>query len=103
MKITEHHIEQAILEYLTALGWYSIKLKDQVRQGSSPGKFMFRGVADIVAMHDGETVWFEVKKPGGKQSKYQIAFQEAVKASGCRYTVVYSVLDVRTYIRKEFG
>ena len=51
----ESEIQAAIKEYLQWTGWFVFKNHQSL--GSH------RGVADLVAMKDGLTVWIEVKTP----------------------------------------
>ena len=102
MKISEHHIEQAILEWLTNQGWFAVKFKDQTATVNgkhvASSKFQVRGVSDIVAIKDGITIWFEVKTDSGIQSPWQAQFQDNVTAHGGLYAVVRSITDVKAYL-----
>jgi hypothetical protein len=52
------------------------------------------GVADLILLvprHGYACLCIEMKKPGGRQSESQMAFEEAVRAFKGKYVVCYSV------------
>jgi hypothetical protein len=74
-------------------------------------RFGRKGMADILAIHSRlegyfttdnnpvmdtihTPIWIEVKRPGGKQTPDQIAFQSEVEAEGHRYLLVTSWEEV---------
>jgi hypothetical protein len=101
MPILEKQIQLAICDYLAykrdVMFW---------RQNTNPiydhGKFYAmpkyskNGVPDIIVIKKGG--WFvglEVKRPGGKQSASQTAFQIECEKMGAEYHVVTSIDDVK--------
>lgn len=55
-------------------------------------KYAMKGVADIIVINDGGFVTFlEVKRPKGKQSEDQIAFENLCKKWGAEYHIVWSI------------
>ena len=55
----------------------------------------YKGIPDKFAVYDGKVYAVEVKKPGGKQSRYQVAFQEKWEHFyGKTYILARSVDDV---------
>jgi hypothetical protein len=100
----EKHIEAAILDYLNYSGWFVVKLKDQcaVRNGvyRKPPPYMIPGVADIYALKDGRSIWFEVKNERGKQSEHQKSFGRNIKIKGGEYYVVRSIDEVKEALKQ---
>ena len=85
-KVKESHIRKAIQDYLRYQGWtvlYHLQ-----------GLGCYKGMADLQALKDGRSVWIEVKRPGGRQSDYQKAFQSTVEAAGLEYVLAKDVTDV---------
>ena len=87
----ESEIQITIKEYLQWQGWFVVKIHQSL--GS------YKGIADLVAMKDGLTVWIEVKTPKGRLSKYQEQFRDDVLAHGGTYIVARSVDDVERVLR----
>lgn len=52
---------------------------------------LLNGVSDTIAVKEGEVLFIEFKRDGGKQSNEQKLFQQKVEALGHRYYVVYSL------------
>jgi hypothetical protein len=102
---SESEIGKEIQEYLTALGveWY---WRNQVYTGRvKSGSYMHTGktgVADIIIVEFGHTIYVETKKPGEKQSPEQIEFQAHCIKNNQQYWLVYSLADVERKI-KELG
>ena len=59
--LTENEIQNEIRERLRWAGWYVIR--HQQSMGS------LKGLSDLSAIRNGQTVYIEVKKPGGVQSR----------------------------------
>ena len=49
------------------------------------------GVSDLIIIQDRTTLFVELKKPTGKQSKEQLEFEKIVTALGFKYYVVRSL------------
>jgi len=73
-------------------GWFVVRIHQSL--GSTPG------IADLVAMAFGRTVWIEVKTPTGKQSQAQKLFQYSVEVSGGEYRIVRSVDDIKDLLER---
>jgi hypothetical protein len=52
------------------------------------------GVADLLAIREGQALWLETKRPGGRQSIRQKVFEAKARAAGCAYVLVESVSDL---------
>jgi len=82
----ESNIKKAIREYLKWHGWYVINIFQTL--GCQPG------IADLYAIRNGFSVWIEVKKPGGRQSKVQKEFQRQIEEHGGTYILAGCIEDV---------
>ena len=91
--LTENEIQNEIRERLRWAGWYVIR--HQQSMGS------LKGLSDLSAIRNGQTVYIEVKKPGGVQSQYQKDFQAEVESHGAYYILAYSVDDVNELMDKR--
>ncbi len=80
---TENEIQSSIRQILEWRGWYVMR----IQQGLGCQK----GISDLIAVKNGRTVFLEIKKPTGKQSKDQLEFEADVKAHGGEYVVLRSV------------
>lgn len=68
------------------------------------GRYEIRGVADILCVPNnnphGITIYLEVKRPTGRQSKEQKAFQLRLKERNVPYFVVCSVEETKEAVGK---
>jgi hypothetical protein len=100
--VSEHQIEQSICQYLHALGWYVVKLKDQTafREGAYRKALPFqrRGVADLYAIKSGRSLWIEVKTKTGRQSDAQKEFERNIVNQGGEYVLVRSILGLKEFL-----
>lgn len=92
MAAKESDIQAAIKEYLQWTGWFCVKIHQSL--GS------YRGIADLYAIRDGQSVWIEVKTPKGSLSKHQLQFQADIEGHGGTYIVARSVDDVEMALRE---
>lgn len=105
--IPESSVQAAIRDYLVMRGAVVIRLNsgvmptpDGARQFAAnswhaPGHAReTRGGADIIAMYRGAAFAIEVKRPGGRQSPEQRAFQDAWEQAGGWYILASSLDDV---------
>ena len=83
---TETEIQNAIREYLRWRGWFVIRHQQ--------GLGCHKGLSDLTAIKNGQTVYIEVKAPKGKLSEWQQDFQADIEAHGGLYVVARSVEDV---------
>lgn len=110
MSTPEGTILKSILEYLSVIGMWHMRMNTGAMSGSHNSKRWFvkfckPGTADILAIATSDkewgkdklqwVVWFEVKTPTGKQSEEQKSFQAEVEAEGHAYHVVRSIEDVK--------
>lgn len=52
---------------------------------------LLNGVSDTIAVKDGEVMFIEFKRDGGKQSNEQKLFQSKVEALGHHYHLIYDL------------
>jgi len=105
----EKEYENEILDYLNQRGdCLAFKVNTMgvfditTGRHRSKSKYDLNGQADITAAFKGGIViFFEVKKPGGRQSPAQKAFEDRLKKLGNRYFVVVTVDDVRKAINES--
>ena len=110
-KERESDILRTILEGLSALRIWHVRMNSGAMFGEYAGKkrmlrFGRRGMADILAIRheyrnliaDDEwrldVIWLEVKRPGGKMTADQVAFESEVLAEGHKYILAHSWDDV---------
>ena len=81
--MTEKQIQRAIVKVLKQFGC------DVVNFSQPFGALQTPGIADLKVYHRdrNRTAWFECKRPGGKQSPGQRAFQVLVESVGERYVL----------------
>ena len=73
------------------------QIAKQKRMGMAPG------FPDLVVLHDGEAMFFEIKAEGGRETDAQKAVREHLTAQGFRAAVVRSVQDVEECLEHWFG
>lgn len=85
-KIKENDIKRQVKEYLDVKGWFNFPLIAGL--GSYPG------LPDRIAIKGGRVLFLEIKRPGGKQSKYQKQFQANIEKAGGEYILVDSIESI---------
>lgn len=90
---TENEIQSSIRQVLDWRGWYVMR----IQQGLGCQK----GISDLIAVKDGRTVFLEIKKPTGKQSKDQLEFEAEVKAHGGEYVVLRSADEAAVFAKGD--
>ena len=98
MKISEKHIQKAILDYLAFKKIFHYRQNSGAFKTESGGYMRtasVSGLPDIVAIKDGIYIGLEVKTATGIQSKEQREIQNRVTEAGGLYFVVRSVDDVK--------
>ena len=95
----ELEIQGKIFNNLVELGIFCFRNNSGAFAGEYKGKkrfvqFGLPGSSDLIAIVKGIFVGVEVKRPGGKQSDYQKAFQRNVEEAGGAYILAYSWNDV---------
>lgn len=86
-KIREVDIQNAIRDQLRWHGWFVIRHQQ--------GLGSLKGLSDLTALKDGQTVYIEVKTPTGRLSEYQEQFKAEIESRGGLYIVARSVDDVK--------
>lgn len=87
LHLKESDILRTVRDFLRWHGWFVVRLQQ--------GLGCHRGLADLVAMRGGRTIWVEVKTPAGRLSEDQEKFWASVQMAGGEYRVVRSLDDVK--------
>jgi hypothetical protein len=128
MSTPEGEVQSAVIELLgfyeaTGRLWYNrfnnLPVFDKsTGRCRSMGKGAKKGIADILVLLRGKTLWLEIKRPErkvlrkdgtwqvlgkGYQSREQKVFEEQVTRQGAKYALVYSVADAHKIIEEEMG
>lgn len=85
-KITENDIKRQCKDYLSAKGYFHFHILQ--------GMGSYKGIPDIIAIKDNRVLFLEIKRPTGKQSEYQKAFQQNIEDHGGEYLLVKCVEDL---------
>lgn len=95
---SEKEIQKSILDYLSLRKIFHWRNNSGAFKTEKGGFYSFGtpGSPDVLAIHEGVFYGIEVKKPGGKQSEHQKAFQTGLEKAGGRYVLAFSIDDVRT-------
>ena len=88
-------IRRSIVDALRLDGW-DVTYHQQ-------GPMCRKGFPDLTALKDGVTLYIEVKTQTGKQSAYQVAFENVCKAHGGKYILARSVEDIKPYLTRIQG
>lgn len=72
----------------------AIETKRKVNTG------LLAGVSDLIILHNGETIFIEVKTLTGKQSDKQKEFEKIVSLQGFKYYLVRSLEEFKQIIDK---
>ena len=95
IKITENDVKRVVKDYLSIKGWFNFPL--------TAGMGSYPGLPDRIAVKNGRTLYIECKRPGGKQSANQLAFQGDIWAKGGHYILVKCLEDLIEAIEKIEG
>jgi hypothetical protein len=96
-KILESEIQKQILDYLKLKRVFHFKNNTAGIYKVSTGSYIPSqsvGAPDIICVIGGTFCGLEVKRPGGKQSDNQKAFQDSLEEAGGKYYLVFSLDDV---------
>lgn len=97
--VSESSIQTAICDYLSYKRYFFWRQNTggMYREGRwfSQPKYSKNGVPDIILVKDGKFVGLEVKRPKGKQSAHQLAFETDCKKAGGEYYIITSVEEVQ--------
>lgn len=98
LKSTEKETQKAIIEFLNYYGhfvWRNNTGGFYTNHGQRFVRFGLQGSSDILGVsRDGRFIAIEVKSPGKKPLRHQIAFLDEVKRRGGIALVAYSLDDV---------
>jgi hypothetical protein len=99
--LTEHDIQNIIRLELSKLGWITFRVnvgKVKMEDGRYFDTGLPVGFSDLIAFKDGQTIFIEVKKPGGRPSKNQLNFKKQMENNGFKAIIAYSFEDVKNMI-----
>lgn len=88
---TEQYIQSQIIKYLESKNWLVFKLMAVSKSG----------VPDLICHYEGNTLYIEVKKPGGRLSqvqKYRIA---QLRERNITVLITDNLGDVKNYIELQ--
>lgn len=87
------------LDWMNRNGWFAWCQETVGAGGSQRAKrftrFAIPGVPDAGAIKDGVMILIEFKRPGGKQSESQKAFETAYVRKGGKYLLVRSLEELQ--------
>lgn len=96
IELTEAQIQKQVVDYLTRRGVVVWSTHDPRHRPSH------EGVADIIGvMPGGQTIAVEVKRQGGKVTRLQTEFIEAVRDQGGIGLIAYCLDDVRDAVENR--
>lgn len=95
LKVKEADIRSQLRYLLRLRGWYVVI--------HFQGPLSHKGFADLTAIKDGITIYFETKTPEGKLSKYQEEFRDCIEGHGGQYYVVRSFEDAVSVVDEISG
>ena len=88
-QITERDVLSAVRQWLRLKGYFVIRIQQ--------GMGCYPGVSDLVAVRNGQVLWVETKRPGGKLSAVQEKFRESIQAHGGTYLVVSDIRQLEEF------
>lgn len=96
---SEKEIQQQIIDYLHYKHIFVKRLNVGGMINHQTGKYIFnpntpRGIADLLIVIDGHTIFCECKARKGKQSDNQRLFEAEATQAGATYFIVRSLDDV---------
>jgi hypothetical protein len=101
----EGKVQDECLRGLTKAGWYAFITKNMGTYDESSGVyrrnssvFAIRGIADAIAIRDGQVLFIEFKTKTGVQSDHQKKFERAITRHGGKYLLVRSIGDLHEYL-----
>jgi len=94
----EGRVTKAIKDYLTTLQRAGLPIWFVKIAG---GKFQQSGLPDWHITYRGQSLWIEVKKPGGKPTAHQARTIEKIQRAGGISYCVTSVDEVKALIKKR--
>jgi len=102
---TEAQIQQAIVNYLRAMGWYVVvtdagEAARAARERHRRGRIR-AGTPDLVALRGGRGMMIEVKRPSGRLTERQRMEHDRLRELGVPVTIARSVEDVERFLEEE--
>ena len=91
MDISETDLKQQLKDYLSVKGIFNYHLLQGI--GS------YKGIPDRILHYGGRVIYLEIKKPGGKLSKYQVVFEQQCCLDDIRYVVVHSLEELQEALK----
>ena len=86
MRLSENNIKFQVKDFLAIKHIFSFHI--------TQGLGSYAGVPDRVLHFQGRVVYLEIKRPGGKMSEHQLAFQEQCSRDGILYFCVSSIEEL---------
>jgi len=104
MQVKESDIEKSILNYLDVIpetfAWKNVINSVITVKGKKVlKKQRVTGIADLTVIYKGRTMFWEIKRPGGKQTSNQKEFERNVTVAGGQYFIVKSLDEARSILR----
>lgn len=103
----EKDIQRGILDYLSLIGGWPVRINSGAMAGEYQGKRRFMrmnsqpGCPDILCCLGGRFVGIEVKREGGKPTEAQLLALDAVRKAGGLAFVARSVREVEVALKAE--
>lgn len=88
---SESAIQKKLLDGLAAQGWWVQKVVGQSRNG----------LPDLVAIHNGETLWIEVKRDNGKLSRFQMLEITDMAKNGAKVLVIFGMAEAADFLDND--
>lgn len=102
---TEEQIQRQLLGWLKAVCPNAIVFavpngehRNKITAAKLKGQGVLPGAPDLVIAHDGVIAFVEVKRPKGRQSPAQIAFQDKCSEQRLPYGVVRGKGDLKAFL-----
>lgn len=102
---TEEQIQRQLLGWLKAVCPRAIVFavpngehRNKITAAKLKGQGVLPGAPDLVIAHDGVIAFVEVKRPKGRQSPAQIAFQDKCSEQRLPYGVVRGKGDLKAFL-----
>jgi Holliday junction resolvase-like predicted endonuclease len=87
---TERDIENEVCKWLKEQGHLVVRLRPE----------SVRGFPDLtIVLKTGQTVYVEMKRPGGNASVHQLRWLEKLRSQGCHVRICRSLAEVQSFIR----
>lgn len=88
---SESAIQKKLVDGLAAQGWWVQKVVGQSRNG----------LPDLVAIHNGETLWIEVKRDNGKLSRFQTLEIANMTMNGAKVLVIFGMAEAADFLDND--